>query len=451
LGVFQITLVTATLTKVSNPTAINCQSMSTNNRARQGLAPKPKQVLASTTKYGKQQESPPQQARRIVTSDDDDDDDGDDDDDDENRGPSENKSYNKEKKKKSNSADNHKKKKSNSADDHKKKKSNSADIRSHMASSDVERVRIDESNKSNYYDEEDDDGLLDEDRATVDQVGEDGEEEVWDERGGDKIHLDARVCSSRGSSNSRPGLPPRPPSSHSRSSSGGHSSGPGGLSPRPPSSHSRSSSGGHSSGPGESSRALSPMVRSSSEVSNSSPSVGVMIPQEVYGIADSATSIDPAMMRRIMKLPCAFPYANNIWGKHATKLTTEGAFQYVLTDDALRGVDLHDHFKLVFFFMFHLVMVNINEHNPRNLALNKLTWKPEWKCFHPNVASAIQTSAIFKGDLFKRRVEYFKRYLQEKIISRMPSVWDFKTRSATFHRRSCKWLTADHLRVLGVL
>jgi hypothetical protein len=390
--------------------------MSTNNRSRQALAPKPKQVAKKT---GGKQQSPPQQARRIVTSDDEEDD--------ENSAPSNTKN-------KSSDNDKKKKKKSNSADDNmKKNKSNSADIRAHMASSDdVQSVRIDETNKSNFYDDKDDEDLLDNDdddgakvsRSADAELGDDGEEveEDGEERRGDIVHLDVPVSSSRSSS----GLPPRPSSSHSRSTSAGDSSGPG------------------------SSRAPSPLARSSSEVSTSSPTV-CGISQEIPGINESATMIDPAMMRRIMKLPCAFPYANSIWSRNEAKLTNAGAFQFVLTDDGLRGVDLHDHFKLVFFFMFHLVMVNINEHNPRSLALTKLTWQPEWKCIHPVVSTAIQTSALFKGDLFKRRVEYFKRYLQDKIILRMPSFGDFIIRTSFFQRRSVKWLTEDHLCVLRVL
>ena len=174
--------------------------------------------------------------------------------------------------------------------------------------------------------------------------------------------------------------------------------------------------------------------------------------RELFGVTEPACRIDPDLKRRILeKLPCAFPYASGIWNKHVDKLRRDGLFRYALMDDDMKAIDLEEHFKVLYYFMFHLVVVDMSSTaNPRNQALNKLTWEAEWKCFHPAINTAIQNSFVFKSsELFHRRIEYFKRHIQDKIIRAMPTPGDLVNRSRG--RKAFKWLKAVDLIQLKVL
>jgi hypothetical protein len=133
------------------------------------------------------------------------------------------------------------------------------------------------------------------------------------------------------------------------------------------------------------------------------------------------------------------------------KLRRDGLFRYALMDDDMKAIDLEEHFKVLYYFMFHLVVVDMSSTaNPRNQALNKLTWEADWKCFHPAINTAIQNSFVFKSsELFHRRIEYFKRHIQDKIIRAMPTPGDLVNRSRG--RKAFKWLKAVDLIQLKVL
>ena len=120
----------------------------------------------------------------------------------------------------------------------------------------------------------------------------------------------------------------------------------------------------------------------------------------------------------------------------------------------MKAIDLELHFKVLYVFMFHLIVADMSLVNPRHLAVHKLTWDADWKCIHPVISTAIQRSSIFKKEeLFLRRIEYFKRFIQDKILRTMPSIADL-SKPPTMNsprRRSFRWLKADDLIQLKVV
>jgi hypothetical protein len=295
---------------------------------------------------------------------------------------------------------------------------------------------------SDYYDSNDDEEEDDEEGEEEDDedTNEERAREVKMRKG--SVRRDVPVRSTPGSKRMK-GLPPRPSSSVSAFQS-----------------QTTSASQSTTSGSTPRGRSPSPVIDSSLGRSRSSSHDSGPPPQnkdarELFNLKESDAGIDPTLLRCILeRIPFASPYALAYWNKSAFKLRRDGKFQYILMNDYMRAIDLELHFKVVYIFMFHLIVADMSLVNPRHLAIHKLTWVADWKCIHPVISTAIQQSAVFKmSDLFLRRIEYFKRYIQDKILKSMPSIHELSMPSTPKARRSrpFRWLTAVHLIQLKVL
>jgi hypothetical protein len=197
--------------------------------------------------------------------------------------------------------------------------------------------------------------------------------------------------------------------------------------PRPPAQPRPSAGRSYLSAAPESSLAINTTSRSSTPVSRSATPqstadgpFGHTAPS-LYNVTAQDLIVPPLVRTHVMALPCAHAYVHETWVAFATKPKNRSLMEYILKDDSLKTISLAEHLELVFHYMFHLFVTNPEEKNVRILAINGLEKDTlTGTCFSHYICSAIMNSTVFNSDLFKRRIEYFKRSITDAIFKLIP-------------------------------
>jgi hypothetical protein len=227
--------------------------------------------------------------------------------------------------------------------------------------------------------------------------------------------------------------------------------------PRPPAQPRPSTGRSYQSGAPESSLAINTTSRSATPVSRSATALSTAdgpfghTTPFLYNVTAQDLAIPPLVRTHVMSLPCAHAYAHESWVAFAKKPKSKSLMEYILKDDSLKTISLAEHLELVLYYMFHLFVTNPEEKNIRILAIHGLEKDAiTGTCFTNYICSAITTSTVFNSDLFKRRIEYFKRSITDAIFKSIPAAVRDNGSVSRDSKKPYNWITQADYSTLKV-